>query len=67
MLSDQGHCKQDVAIVVLANGHLEMTNAGPLGSAILGSFHNCLFASTFEIVRLACGKLAISKLMFCHL
>ncbi len=58
---------QDVAIMVLANGHLEITNAGPLGSAILGSLQNCLFASSFEITKLACGKLAISKLMFCHL
>ena len=53
--------------MILVNGHLEMTDAGPLGSAILGDVQNCYFASGFETVRLAGGRLAITKIFFRHL
>lgn len=54
-------------MLALVEGHLEMTNVGPLGSAIMGGLQNSYFASTFEVVKPSSGKLAISKLMFRHL
>lgn len=58
---------QDVATMVLVNGHLEMTSAGPLGAALMGGLQNSFFATAFEIERLTSGKLAIAKLVFRHL
>ena len=52
---------------MLVTGHIEVTEAGPLGSALWDKGQVAMFAQALEMCRQSSGQLLISKSMFRHL